>query len=132
MVISEGGLLLVRTQGGWSIPGGHREAGETSAAAAARETREESGVDVRAGAVACVVPATGFVAHWCVPTLEATPPTPDGVESSAARYVGSDELSRWDLGRFRFPDQVPAYLRALDPKPAHGSDHQIAVPAPPD
>ena len=53
LCLSQGQLLLVehrdpRTQQSyWVLPGGGREAGETFAAAAIREVREETGVEVR-------------------------------------------------------------------------------------
>jgi 8-oxo-dGTP diphosphatase len=52
----QGRLLLVRrgnepAKGSWSIPGGRVEPGERDRAATARETREETGVDVEVGAL---------------------------------------------------------------------------------
>lgn len=49
-VIAENRILLVRERddGGWTMPGGWADVGESAAEAAVRETREESGVRVRA------------------------------------------------------------------------------------
>jgi ADP-ribose pyrophosphatase YjhB (NUDIX family) len=49
IVVSER-ILLVRevADGGWTLPGGWADPGESPSEAAARETREEAGVDVRA------------------------------------------------------------------------------------
>jgi ADP-ribose pyrophosphatase YjhB (NUDIX family) len=49
-VFGEGGILLVREpdDGGWSVPGGWADVGETAAESAVREVYEESGYRVRA------------------------------------------------------------------------------------
>jgi 8-oxo-dGTP diphosphatase len=48
IVVHDGSVLLVRNHTGrWSTPGGHLDFGESPAAAAARETLEETGVRVR-------------------------------------------------------------------------------------
>jgi ADP-ribose pyrophosphatase YjhB (NUDIX family) len=47
-VILQGRILLVRERddGGWSLPGGWADVGESAGEAAVRETREEAGVEV--------------------------------------------------------------------------------------
>jgi len=52
VVFRDGAVLLVKrgaepNRGRWSLPGGSLETGETVEAAAVRETREETGVEVR-------------------------------------------------------------------------------------
>lgn len=49
VVLREGRVLLVRERadGGWSLPGGWADPGETASEAIAREVREESGFEVR-------------------------------------------------------------------------------------
>lgn len=50
VVISEGKLVMVREalDGGWTLPGGWADVGETPALAVEREVQEESGLTVRA------------------------------------------------------------------------------------
>jgi ADP-ribose pyrophosphatase YjhB (NUDIX family) len=54
IAVSDGRLLLIRrgrepAAGKWSVPGGRLEAGETVAAAVARELREETGLEGACG-----------------------------------------------------------------------------------
>jgi mutator protein MutT len=77
-IFRDGRVLLAQRAPGrslaglWSLPGGHVEAGERLAEAAAREVREEVGLDVAIGPLAGYVELVGgphfvilaFVARW--------------------------------------------------------------------
>ncbi|MBO0788724.1 MAG: NUDIX hydrolase, partial [Actinobacteria bacterium] len=58
MIFDEGGRLLILKptyKSGWTIPGGVMEAdGETPWQACRREVREECGIELRGGRLACV------------------------------------------------------------------------------
>lgn len=104
-----GRLLLVRranppAQGSWTLPGGRLEAGETAAAAAAREVREETGLEVEVGALLATVPVLGYVVHDFAAivtggTLRA------GDDAADVRWVHLDELAGYELS--------PGLMRAL-------------------
>ncbi len=60
VVWKDGRALLIRRgkspmRGRWSLPGGRQELGETVREAAVREVREETGVEIRLGALLDVV-----------------------------------------------------------------------------
>ena len=112
LVVHEGRLLLVRTRDGWSFPAGYLEPGEASAVGAARETREEAGLTVRAGPVACGVPSRGFVAHTCTLAGPA-PPRAHGAEVLEVRWVDAEGLAELPDDALRFPEQRPALRQAL-------------------
>lgn len=55
LVVREGSILLVRNRNGhWGLPKGHWESGELLAETAAREVREETGLQVEVGDLAFI------------------------------------------------------------------------------
>ena len=97
-----GRLLLVRRgrepgRGLWSLPGGRCEPGEDAAAAAVRETREETGLAVEAGAVVGRVlrPGPGGVTY-AIDDVACTLVggfLRAGDDAADARWVGAAELA---------------------------------------
>ena len=98
-----GRLLLVRrgrppAAGHWSVPGGRIESGETAAEAAAREVREETGLEVEVGAVVItalvgdgVYRVQDFAARVVGGELRA------GDDAAEVRWVEIDELASMAL-----------------------------------
>ena len=116
IVVHEGRLLLVQrgrgaALGKWAPPGGRVEFGEALADAVVREVREETGIEVRASALAGWVERTGsdpepyhyvILDFFAVPT-GATDLTP-GDDAADARWVPLAEVPTLDLvdGLFDF------------------------------
>jgi 8-oxo-dGTP diphosphatase len=125
LVVRDGRLLLLRRAnepwfGRWDIPGGFCDAEEHPMATAAREAREETGIEVE---------ITGFLGMWLdrypdpnepdrpVVTLNAyyhavapgdAPGLPEPGEASELRWFAPDELP----AEIAFPDHAAAVLTA--------------------
>jgi ADP-ribose pyrophosphatase YjhB (NUDIX family) len=97
-----GRLLVVERgqppgEGMWSVPGGKHEPGETLAQAVAREVREETGIVVEVGVLACVVERIGDDYHYVIVDYHARPiggALAAGGDARAARFVPLEELDR--------------------------------------
>ena len=102
VVLHHDHVLLVRRAnppeaGRWSFPGGRVEPGERMADAAAREVREETGLDVEISRPLDWVERIGSDHHFVVVDFAATvserqTPTP-GDDAADARWVHLDEIS---------------------------------------
>lgn len=121
-VITEDKLLVVQKRAGpfagrWALPGGKIELGETRVAAAAREVKEETGLDVAIDDVIWVGEAIGpgsppewhftlvdFSAHVTGGELTA------GDDAVDARWVTIDELIALPL--FPLMDEIVPSLRS--------------------
>ena len=97
-------LLIERgkppAEGLWSVPGGKLELRETLAQAVAREVREETGLTVEVGALACVVERSSDAYHYVILDYFARVVGGELVAASdarAARFVALDELAALPL-----------------------------------
>lgn len=106
-MVHEGRLLVVRrghepAAGLWSVPGGRLEAGEDAATAAAREVREETGLDVEVGALVGRVEREGLGGVvYVIDDLACTLAGPDapvaGDDAAEVRWVTRAELAALPL-----------------------------------
>ena len=83
-------------EGLWSLPGGKLEAHETLAQAVAREVREETGLVVEVGPLACVVERMGDDHHFVILDYLARPiggTLAAASDARDARWVTDDELA---------------------------------------
>jgi len=110
IVLRDGAVLLVKrgaepNKGRWSLPGGALEIGETVEAAAVRETREETRVDVRPVRVFDVrdfIQLEGTKVHWHYVLIDVLcehiggEPFP-GTDAENARFVPLRELGEYNV-----------------------------------
>jgi ADP-ribose pyrophosphatase YjhB (NUDIX family) len=107
LMVDDGRVLLVKRgnaplKGYWSLPGGHVEAGEALADAAAREVREETGIvagDLGQIDLAEIIDRDGEsgIAHHIVLVVFAgrriAGELVAGDDAAEARWVGADEMA---------------------------------------
>jgi ADP-ribose pyrophosphatase YjhB (NUDIX family) len=101
----EGRVLLVERgkppgEGLWTVPGGRLEASETLAQGVAREVREETGLLVEVGALACVVERMGDDFHYVILDYVARTIGGElaaGSDARAVKWVDEGELQKLPL-----------------------------------
>jgi 8-oxo-dGTP diphosphatase len=97
-------LLVLRGKapgkGLWAVPGGKLEPGETLAQGVAREVREETGLVVEVGVLACVVEAISDGYHYVILDYLARAiggALAPGDDASEAKFVDEAELATLPL-----------------------------------
>lgn len=126
VVDAAGRLLLIRrghapSAGLWSVPGGHVEPGESLAEAVVREVREETGLDVRPGAVVgrLSIPGDGVVYDVTdFVCILVGPPAEPVAGDDAAEVLFADAAT---LDRLPCTPRLLETLRAWGALPAGGS-----------
>ena len=110
----EGRVLLVRIidAGQWAVIGGAIEPDESPQQAALREAQEEAGVVLRLGPMLAVLGGpefrvtypngdqTSYVTTVFDATVVGGSPAPDGEETSAVRWWGTDDLPYGEMSGF--------------------------------
>lgn len=111
IVLSGQQVLLIRrgtppNMGAWSLPGGRIQPGETARAAAIREVREETGLDIRLRGLVDVIDLIGhgpdgaLAYHYMVADFwaeAAFAPPVAGDDAAEARWCDVDSLDTYAL-----------------------------------
>jgi len=109
VIVDDGNLLLVERSrppavGGWAVPGGRVEPGETLSEAVRREVREETGLEVEVGDVAwsgeSVGPGEPPEWHFSIIDFWATPVggvLRAGDDAARAEWVPIGRLRTWPM-----------------------------------
>jgi len=104
LIIEDGRMLLIRRGRGayvghWAVPGGRQRRGEAMRQAAAREVREETGIEVEVGDLVwagdIMDPGVPPAYHYTVVDFAATPiggVLKSGDDAAEARWVPLDEV----------------------------------------
>src|SRR5688500_3357744 len=112
---TEPSILLLRRavdpgRGGWDLPAGYLDPGESFEMAARRETREEAGIEIEIVALTGVYhsPAANAVtAVFRAHPLEATAPVELDAESSEHAWVARSQIAGW-LPKIAFASMASA------------------------
>lgn len=115
LLLHDGKLMMVqqRSRDVWSVPGGTAEAGEAASCTATRETREETGLQVRAVAPVITL-KNGFHLYHCVLEQDADASSlkpGDALEINQARWFDEAERDQVD---WRYPKQKELINRLVD------------------
>lgn len=126
-------VILVRKRTGgveWGFPAGYLFYGEDLARAAARELREETGVEVDLGPQHHVrsyrQPWILHIDHVFVVAATGGPEVGDGLEIAAARWFTRDDLPPLAREARLVLEEVPDALT----RPVDGHSNRLASPAP--
>jgi ADP-ribose pyrophosphatase YjhB (NUDIX family) len=125
-VIFEGRILLVREldDGGWALPGGWADVGESAAEAASRETREEAGLEVRPEKVIALYererrghpphPEFSYKVFFACQVCGAPAPR-GGAETSTADFFDAGALPPLSVARVTAEEIALAFAHDRDP-----------------
>jgi ADP-ribose pyrophosphatase YjhB (NUDIX family) len=122
VVFRENGILLVkeREDGGWTLPGGWADVGESPADATVREVREESGFETRAVKLLAVydrnrhghtpIPFHAYKLFFRCEIIGGAPAT--SVETEGVDCFGEDSLPPLSISRVT-PAQIHRFFEHL-------------------
>ncbi|MBM4417550.1 MAG: NUDIX domain-containing protein [Chloroflexi bacterium] len=129
LIVESDRLLLIQRghdpgRGLWALPGGMVDLGETARAAAAREAREETGLDVEVGELIWIADAIGRAPdgrveyHNVIVDFLATPTGGSprhGDDAMDLRYFSADEIDRLPMSRTMYPLLEHYFRRSFRP-----------------